>query len=320
MPPEEDCPTDPVGAPGLLAGMGLSADAESLYRQLILEPMPAADTQHLQASVELLRAGLAYRNEDQLTAMPARLAVERWVADQEARIRQVRVGAQQYSALQRNTSGGFLELIRGVDRVRDAFAQLQLAATEQVRSFDREPYFDPPKISEVQPAVAADGVLYRTIYQRNALADPVEMTSIREAIALGEQARSFGELPMRMSISDTTMALLILPYGGTDDTGPVGADAVLIHPSALLDSMVRMFETIWSMSVAIPLSGDDQDAEVESRQLVSLLATGLTGAAIARELGVSERTVQRRIGRLFELLDADSRFSLGAQAARRGWI
>ncbi|MFI6060373.1 hypothetical protein [Streptomyces sp. NPDC051286] len=38
------------------------------------------------------------------------------------------------------------------------------------------------------------------------------------------------------------------------------------------------------------------------------------------ELGVSERTVARRIARLQEVLGAQTRFQLGVQAGRRGWL
>jgi DNA-binding NarL/FixJ family response regulator len=41
---------------------------------------------------------------------------------------------------------------------------------------------------------------------------------------------------------------------------------------------------------------------------------------IARQLGVSERTVRRRVSDLAEILGAGSRFQIGAQAVRRGWV
>ena len=47
---------------------------------------------------------------------------------------------------------------------------------------------------------------------------------------------------------------------------------------------------------------------------------GLTDESIAREFGVSERTIARRIGRLQEALGAQTRFQLGVQASRQGWL
>jgi DNA-binding NarL/FixJ family response regulator len=54
--------------------------------------------------------------------------------------------------------------------------------------------------------------------------------------------------------------------------------------------------------------------------LLAYLNAGLTDEAIARELDVSERTVGRRISRLQDMLGVASRFQLGSQAARRGWV
>ncbi|MFE7393699.1 response regulator transcription factor [Streptomyces sp. NPDC057582] len=58
----------------------------------------------------------------------------------------------------------------------------------------------------------------------------------------------------------------------------------------------------------------------DTRQLLTYLSGGLTDESIARELGVSERTVARRIARLQEVLGAQTRFQLGVQASRRGWL
>ncbi|MDQ2847647.1 MAG: helix-turn-helix transcriptional regulator, partial [Actinomycetota bacterium] len=40
----------------------------------------------------------------------------------------------------------------------------------------------------------------------------------------------------------------------------------------------------------------------------------------ARRLGISERTMRRRVSAVMELLGATSRFDAGVKAARAGWI
>ena len=52
----------------------------------------------------------------------------------------------------------------------------------------------------------------------------------------------------------------------------------------------------------------------------ALLHAGLKDEAIARQLGLSERTLLGRITDLSTRLGATSRFQAGAQAARRGWL
>ncbi|MEV8438006.1 LuxR C-terminal-related transcriptional regulator [Actinosynnema sp. NPDC051121] len=57
-----------------------------------------------------------------------------------------------------------------------------------------------------------------------------------------------------------------------------------------------------------------------TRRLLRLMRTGAIDETIARELGVSLRTVHRRITRLQNLLGARSRFELGVIACERGWV
>ncbi len=73
-----------------------------------------------------------------------------------------------------------------------------------------------------------------------------------------------------------------------------------------------------------PVGEDVDDADLEptdaTRHLLRLMRTGAIDEAIARELGVSARTVHRRITRLQHLLDVRSRFQLGVIACERGWV
>jgi Response regulator containing a CheY-like receiver domain and an HTH DNA-binding domain len=60
---------------------------------------------------------------------------------------------------------------------------------------------------------------------------------------------------------------------------------------------------------------DRRDAHI-----LTLLSDGRSDATIARQSGVSLRTVERRVHALMDRLGAKTRFQAGAQAARRGWI
>ncbi|MFE4666274.1 response regulator transcription factor [Streptomyces sp. NPDC056716] len=57
------------------------------------------------------------------------------------------------------------------------------------------------------------------------------------------------------------------------------------------------------------------DAE---RTILSLLYQGLSDATIARHLGVSHRTVQRRVGDIMSRLQVTGRVALGARAQELG--
>jgi phospholipase C len=54
--------------------------------------------------------------------------------------------------------------------------------------------------------------------------------------------------------------------------------------------------------------------------ILQLLNAGMKDDVIGRQLGISERTVRRRLAQLAAGLGASSRFQIGAQAARRGWV
>jgi DNA-binding NarL/FixJ family response regulator len=51
-----------------------------------------------------------------------------------------------------------------------------------------------------------------------------------------------------------------------------------------------------------------------------LLTAGVKDQAIARQLGVSLRTIRRRLANLMREAGAVSRFQLGMLAGRRGWV
>ena len=56
------------------------------------------------------------------------------------------------------------------------------------------------------------------------------------------------------------------------------------------------------------------------RFLLQQLAAGAKDEQIARSLGVSLRTVRRRVSEPVDELGVENRFQAGVEAVRRGWI
>lgn len=56
------------------------------------------------------------------------------------------------------------------------------------------------------------------------------------------------------------------------------------------------------------------------RRLLALLVAGVADKAVASQMGLSRRTVQRRIQRMMELAGATTRMQFAWQVARRGWL
>jgi len=66
--------------------------------------------------------------------------------------------------------------------------------------------------------------------------------------------------------------------------------------------------------------GGHEHPTPSDRQLLTLLTQGMKDRAIARHLGIGERTVQRRLNRLMTELGAQTRFQAALNAVRRGWL
>jgi len=58
----------------------------------------------------------------------------------------------------------------------------------------------------------------------------------------------------------------------------------------------------------------------EEHAMLTLIGAGLKDEVIARQLGMSARTLRRRSQDLMAELGAANRFQAGAEAARRGWL
>jgi hypothetical protein len=142
------------------------------------------------------------------------------------------------------------------------------------------------------------------------------MDHIRAMAGLGEQARVYSTLPLKLIVFDRHTALL--PMNPLDPE--LVAGAMLVRASALLDALHMFFELVWDRAIPLPLDSSrpaaGPQADSAAGDLIPLLAAGLTDKAAAHQLGISHRTLQRRIKALMNTLDAHSRFQAGYQAGR----
>ncbi|MEO3768977.1 LuxR C-terminal-related transcriptional regulator [Micromonospora sp. B9E7] len=310
----------------------LTPDAADVYRELLrMAPVPqpeflaTASPQAARALVGLLSSGAVHRDTaGVLHVRPPRTALENWAAQREMEAARARAAAETLSGLYRavhGTGAAFVEVIEGKSAVRDLFRQLQAGARAEVRGLERGPYLrDTARVpEEVQYDALRRGLRYRCVYEGELLHDEAMLAAVRAAVAAGEQARVFPELPLKMMLVDADRGLVILPRASGDD-----ADAMLVHRSRLLDGLSELFEVFWRLGAPIHATADTAQPDAEptaaTQRLLALLTAGLTDEAIARDLGISNRTVHRRVSRLQELLGARSRFQLGVQATRRGWL
>jgi hypothetical protein len=204
------------------------------------------------------------------------------------------------------------------------------------------------------------GVAHRVVYDRTSVAWPGRLhNDIIPAMRAGEQSRMHPALPLKLVIADDHTAIIpfslapggqssaylihespllvaleslfesywdrALPIPGTDtDRAPANAHTAKADQPRRPDRQERQDQANQPDQPDQPdqpsqANQPDQPDE-ETRMLLSLLAAGLTDAAIARVQGWSERTTQRRVQQLMKRLDAVTRFQASLMAVKRGWL
>jgi DNA-binding CsgD family transcriptional regulator len=200
-----------------------------------------------------------------------------------------------------------------------------------VRGFERPPHRWSPQtidadrldaLLEADARVERDalrrGVHYQVLYDQVEVDDPARWPDLRASLDAGEEARVYDGLPLKLVLFDDWAATTPM----VDPSGNY-AGLVVVHKSPLLDALSALFEAYWDRAVPLTavrnrISASDTHtvSDPQDERLMSLLAGGLTDASIARTLGVSRSTVQRRVNQLMALHGARTRLQLGLQLGR----
>lgn len=199
-------------------------------------------------------------------------------------------------------------------RIRQAWA----SAREQIRQFESPPYFPLPGATDDALATLARGVTQRVVYSRESLEHPGHLRDVIEpCVKAGEQARVLPSVPVKLVIIDDAYALVSLSIKEAD----VHNTMLVVQPCGLLSALVALFEQSWRN--ALPFHGRSTrpgGLPPGDRRLLWLLAGGASDEVIARELGISRRTLFRRLSVLMARLGAANRFQMALQAQRSGWL
>ncbi|MFI6372217.1 LuxR C-terminal-related transcriptional regulator [Streptomyces sp. NPDC050546] len=168
--------------------------------------------------------------------------------------------------------------------------------------------------------VLGRGVQMRTIHLNSAATAPHMTAYLRRLNGAGAQVRTAHTLPLRLIVVDRSLA--IVPASQTSD-GEIAA--VVLRGETLVGVFRGIFEHCWASAAVLTESATDSPEgdwhpTGRHRELVRMLGGGLTDEAMARKLGVSERTVRRLVSELTERLGTASRFQAGVCAVRLGWL
>lgn len=306
-----------------LRALDLSPEAEKLYLDLLQHHVEHPQPQYVD---ELVALGLVEHSSDGVVVRPPRLALDALAEQHAKRAALVREGAEVLAELWRAASGkqDHLELLPTYDAVQSVIDSVQTDAQHHVRAMTMGTIMAPRKMQIVTGLFEAleRGVRYDVIYGAHVLQNAAALHMAQECIDAGEQARVFPRVPLNLTLVDHRWAL-VAARSQHPSPGPEFV-AMVVHESALLGGLEGIFDALWRIAVPITNTTELNDVEagpsLESKRLLTYLSAGLTDESIAREFGLSERTIARRIGRLQEALGAQTRFQLGVQASRQGWL
>jgi DNA-binding CsgD family transcriptional regulator len=246
------------------------------------------------------------------------VALQQFLRDREEETRRLRAditrlldGYHRSRGTRDPSLGDLVEVVTGREAIEHLWLTLLNGAREQVAILDKPPFIQLDSVGPELP-VLARGVTVRSVYERATLLQPDKLEQVRVLVAAGEQAGTAIGLPFKLALVDSRWALLPLAPG-TELSG-----ALVVRPSPLLDALAQTFEAQWARAVPVPTP--DPQADDGQVELLTLLAAGMTDEGIARRLGVSARTVQRRVSALMGGLGASNRFQAGVQANRRGLL
>ncbi|WP_231618715.1 helix-turn-helix transcriptional regulator [Nonomuraea sp. SBT364] len=133
-------------------------------------------------------------------------------------------------------------------------------------------------------------------------------------VETGGQVRTLDRVPSWFMTAGSDMAGLPATWGGNL---PDHAYNFYLMRTPIVTGLLRsLFEEWWGRAVPLPW----QHGVSGMAQVLRLAAQGLCDDSIARQLGLSVRTVRARFADAMTELGAQSRFHAGVEAARRGWL
>lgn len=102
---------------------------------------------------------------------------------------------------------------------------------------------------------------------------------------------------------------------------PSGFGGLVVQHKPLIHVVRQAFDVLWAGSTPLPGSRAESRTGQDAKdlQILALLATGASDSTIARQLRISQRTVERRLRTLMDGLGVETRFQLG-MAVERGQL
>ncbi len=315
--------------------LGVSEDGARVYRSLLEEGSASVSelgAMHMMSDeviyddlAELIDAGLVGRtgpSGDRFAPVAPDAGLKVLTARRESEVNAAMVATlNAYAGFRRSrpspATDHLVEVVTGpamLERVQQAERNVH----HEVRRLDSPPYYMEGTENDTELDHLTQGIRYRVVYSQSSLErDGYLDGNVVPCMKVGEQARVLHDVPVKLSVVDNTTALVSLPIGEAD----VNRSLLIVRPSSLFSALVGLFELAWRAALPIMPSGE-AGARLEpiEQRLLALLAAGVADETIIRTLRISRRTFFRYLERLQARAGVNSRFQLGVQAIRNGWL
>ncbi|MFL6138424.1 MAG: hypothetical protein ACJ74O_11555 [Frankiaceae bacterium] len=323
---------------GVLAPWGFDERDERVYRAVLRRPGVTVEivSAELGMSVEdavrsarkLVKGRLVRRRGDGLAGLRPDVAVSTLVREAEVELARRREELDQMETTiaqfmhdhvlgeqDRGAPPG-LEIVTGWEEVNRLVADLVAPPVTEVLGM-----LNPPMGPQPFPGVPSGSAELsrrqlpsRTLCAAELLDREVPGWEAVEVARTVSAVRVANRLPMKMMLVPGRAALLPMDWERQRPD-----EVLVVRSPTLLAALLTIFDLIWERAgpidrVATGAAHGADDA------LLQLLAEGLQDEAVAEKLGVSVRTVRRRVADLLEDLGARTRFQAGVQAARKGLL
>ncbi len=175
-----------------------------------------------------------------------------------------------------------------------------------VLTVEEGPAFDDATMRAVEERLRR-GDQQRSIYPASALGTPQGQRWLSSWGEAGEDQRVLPATETEFAVFGESAVVALARW---DD---LGSGYVVLRDPLVVRLYCAYFDLSWRHAAPVP-TGRDRTADT---RLVELLELGMKDEAIARYLGVSLRTVRRRVASLMSVNGVDTRFQLGWVLARR---
>lgn len=214
-----------------------------------------------------------------------------------------------------------IRILGSLEEIGPVTAEIIATGKEAVRCFRSvsprtQALFASPMHAHEEPTRGAGGVTLplSTVYDTQVLELEGALQVLQGRERGGEVARFTTSVPFSAVIVDDTAA--VVDVSAFD---PAGFGSALVRARSLVVALRALYDHLWNLGSPLERSGLSA-ARRRDQTIWGLLAAGATDATIARQTGISQRTVERRVRALMDQVGAATRFQAGVQAARRGLI